>query len=90
MPRRSLGEKLEKVVSTKISHADFMVLEKYARIRYNENRLRQPTVSRLLRVIIKTWTKRRREEEEKAASHTQTNSIQKTPQKYEQSGNFSY
>lgn len=75
MPRRSLGEKLEKVVSTKISHADFMVLEKYARIRYNENRLRQPTVSRLLRVIIKRWANRRREEEEKAASHTQTNSI---------------
>ena len=70
MPRKSLGEKLEKVVSTKISHVDFMVLEKYARIRYNENKLRQPTVSRLLRVIIKTWTKRRREEEEKAVGHT--------------------
>ena len=90
MPRRSLGEKLEKVVSTKISRADFMVLEKYARIRYNENRLRQPTVSRLLRVIIKTWAKGRREEEEKAVGHTQTSSSQKTPQKYERSGNFPY
>ena len=63
MPRRSLGEKLEKVVSTKISHADFTLLEKYARIRYTENRLRQPTVSRLLRVIIKRWANGIREVE---------------------------
>ena len=86
MPRRSLGEKLEKVVSTKISHADFMALEKYARIRYNENKLRQPTVSRLLRVIIKSWAKRRREEEEKRSA-----TLKPTNTKYEnKSGNYSY
>jgi predicted transcriptional regulator len=63
MPRKNTGQKLEKVVSTKIALADFIVLEKYARIRYNENKLRQPTVSRLLRVIIKSWANGRREEE---------------------------
>jgi hypothetical protein len=64
MPRKTSGEKLEKVVSTKISLADFMLLEKYARIRYNENKLRQPTVSRLLRTIIKGWAYRGKDEEE--------------------------
>ena len=34
MPRKPIGEKLEKVVSTKIGLADFTALEKYARIRY--------------------------------------------------------
>ena len=70
MPNKSSGEKLEDEVSTKISRADFMVLEKYAKIRYNENKLRQPTVSRMLRTIIKTWANGRREEEEKAADHS--------------------
>ena len=63
MPRKATGEKLEKVVSTKIGVADFIVLEKYARIRYNENRLKQPTISHLLRYIIKGWTIGRRKEE---------------------------
>lgn len=63
MPRKSTGEKLEKVVSTKIGLADFTVLEKYARIRYNENRLKQPTISHLLRMIIRVWTNGRRKEE---------------------------
>ena len=35
MPRKETGEKLEKVVSTKISLEDFMLLEKYAKIGYN-------------------------------------------------------
>ena len=80
---------MEKVVSTKISHADFMALEKYARIRYNENRLRQPTVSRMLRSIVKAWANRRRKEEEEAGQ-SRNSYIQKTPHKYQQSGNYSY
>ena len=68
MPRKATGEKLEKVVSTKIGVADFIVLEKYARIRYNENRLKQPTISHLLRYIIKGWTIGRRKEEAAAPS----------------------
>lgn len=55
MPRKSSGEKLEKVVSSKISVGDFRLLEKYARIDYNENRIVQPTISHMLRQIIKNW-----------------------------------
>ena len=63
MPRKTTGEKLEKVVSTKIGLADFILLEKYARIRYNENKLKQPTISHLLRKIIKGWADGKRKEE---------------------------
>ena len=55
MPRKSTGEKLEKVVSTKISDNDFMVLQKYAKIHYNADMILQPTISHLLRLIIKNW-----------------------------------
>lgn len=90
MPRKSLGEKLEKVVSTKISLADFFLLEKYARIRYNQNKLKQPTISHLLRKFIKAWAneKRKQEQENNAVGQSRTNSTSKTPQKYE-SGNYS-
>ena len=57
MPRKSSGDKLEKVVSSKRSVGDFKLLEKYARIDYNENRIAQPTISHLLRLIIKNWSK---------------------------------
>ena len=57
MPRKSTGEKLEKVVSTKISDNDFMLLQKYAKIHYNADMILQPTISHLLRLIIKNWAK---------------------------------
>jgi hypothetical protein len=57
MPRKPTGERLEKVVSTKISVEDFILLEKNARIYYNKNWLVQSTISHMLRHIIKTWTK---------------------------------
>jgi hypothetical protein len=57
MPRKPTGERLEKVVSTKISVEDFILLEKNARIYYNKNWLVQPTISHMLRHIIKTWAK---------------------------------
>ena len=57
MPRKSTGEKLEKVVSTKISDNDFMLLQKYAKIHYNTDMILQPTISHLLRLIIKNWAK---------------------------------
>jgi hypothetical protein len=63
MPRKTTGEKLERVVSTKIGLADFIVLEKYARIRYNENKLKQPTISHMLRKLIKGWADGKRKEE---------------------------
>jgi hypothetical protein len=76
MPRKATGEKLEKVVSTKIGLADFIVLEKYARIRYNENRLKQPTISHLLRKLIKLWADGRRKEE--VAGPSRSNNTQPT------------
>jgi hypothetical protein len=57
VPKKATGEKLEKVVSTKISVDDFILLEKNARIYYNKNWLVQPTISHMLRHIIKTWAK---------------------------------
>jgi hypothetical protein len=55
LPRKTEGEKLEKVVSTSLSVADFDLLKKYARIDYEANALTLPTVSHLLRRIVKNW-----------------------------------
>ena len=62
MPRKE-SEKLEKVVSTKIPLEDFMVLEKYAKICYNKDLLNQPTISHMLRLILKKWAANMRKEE---------------------------
>ncbi|MDQ5869088.1 MAG: hypothetical protein M3530_05100 [Thermoproteota archaeon] len=89
MPRKLTGERLEKVVSTKISVDDFILLEKYARIRYNENLIVQPTISHLLRWIVKRWAKVIREQEMKSTKRrdkpSQEESIEHeyTPQKKE-------
>jgi hypothetical protein len=63
VPRKPTGERLEKVVSTKISVDDFILLEKYARMYYNQNSLVQPTISHMLRWIIKRWAKVIRDKE---------------------------
>jgi hypothetical protein len=55
LPRKAEGERLEKVVSTKVTATHFKLLEKYARIRYNQNSISQPTISHLLRIIIAQW-----------------------------------
>jgi hypothetical protein len=55
LPRKTEGEKLEKVVSTTLSVADFDFLKKYARINYEINALTFPTVSHMLRAIVKNW-----------------------------------
>lgn len=55
MPGKTEGEKLEKVVSTTLSVADFDLLKKYARINYEINALTFPTVSHMLRAIVKNW-----------------------------------
>ena len=62
MPRKE-SEKLEKVVSTKIPLEDFMVLEKNAKICYNKDLLNQPTISHMLRLILKKWAAIMRKEE---------------------------
>ena len=63
LPRKTEGERLEKVVSTKVTVAHFNLLEKYARIRYNQNSISQPTISHLLRIIIAQWAGVRQKEE---------------------------
>lgn len=72
MPRKETGEKLEKVVSTKISLEDFMLLEKYAIIGYNHSLLTQPTISHQLRYILKKLAYFRRKEELLRTSSLQT------------------
>ncbi|HEX9318995.1 MAG TPA: hypothetical protein VF884_08680 [Nitrososphaeraceae archaeon] len=62
MPRRAV-ERLEKVVSTKIPLDDYKLLEKYAKIRYNQNKLPLPTISHMLRRMIRGWADGRRKEE---------------------------
>ncbi|MDQ5870393.1 MAG: hypothetical protein M3530_11800 [Thermoproteota archaeon] len=51
------------MVSTKICSEDFTFLEKYARVCYNQNLISQPTISHLLRRIIKGWANGLREKE---------------------------
>lgn len=68
MPRKASAEKLEKVVSTKISVDHFVLLEKYAKIRYIEGRIVQPTISHLLRLIVKSWSIPIMEQERKRPS----------------------
>jgi hypothetical protein len=63
VPRKPTGERLEKVVSTKISVDEFILLEKYARGYYNHDLLVQPTISHMLRYIIKRWAKMIRDKE---------------------------
>ncbi len=63
MPRLSIGEKLDKVVSTTITSTDFEMLKKYAKIRYNQDYITQPTISHLLRAVIRQWANVRRKEE---------------------------
>jgi hypothetical protein len=70
MPRKASAEKLERVVSTKISVDDFELLGKYAKIRYNEDRIVQPTISHILRLIIKGWSWSIREQEMKGPAET--------------------
>ncbi len=55
MPRRVSGQKLEKVISTKISAKNYELVEKYARELYIQKKIRQPTVSVLLRALINKW-----------------------------------
>jgi hypothetical protein len=63
MPRKASAEKLKRVVSTKISVDDFELLGKYTKIRYNEDKIVQPTISHLLRLIIKSWSMSIRKQE---------------------------
>ena len=55
MARKRSGELLEKNISSIISLEDFEFLEGYARFYYNERTLKQPTISHLVRFVLKSW-----------------------------------
>ena len=61
--RKKYGDKLERVISSNVSLVDFQFLERYAKIMYNDNFLRQPTISNLVRYVIKKWIITKQKEE---------------------------
>ncbi len=65
MPKKINGERLVKVVSTKLSEEDYLLLERYARARFFENKISQPSVSHMLRYIFKGWAVRVKDLEKK-------------------------
>ena len=65
-----MGEKLEKVISTKIPTKKFELFEKYARQYYIQNKIKQPTVSAMLRALINGWLAER--EKRNGQNNTQT------------------
>ena len=82
MPRKKSSENLAKVVSSNISLEDFGVLQKYAKIYYNYNRLKQPTISHLVRYILNKWvTQRRIMEEQNRKQPTMEEQNRKQPTK---------
>ena len=70
------GKKLEKVVSTTLSKDDFILLERYARDRYNRNWIAQPTISHMLRFIVVNWAKKIRDKEQEVKSSVHINPFQ--------------
>ena len=76
MPRKVIGKKLEKVVSTTLSVDDFILLEKAAKSWYNKNLISQPTISHVLRSMVELWAKKVREKEQKAKGSISINPFQ--------------
>ena len=76
MPRRISGQKLEKVISTKISAKNYELVEKYARELYIQKKIRQPTVSVLLRALINMWL--RNFETKSQQKNTETSGLTET------------
>ncbi len=79
MPRKEHTEKLERVVSSNISLEDFQLLNKYAKILYNKNMITQPTISHIVRFILKNWARQRREKEGKQFNPFQTPERRRAP-----------
>jgi hypothetical protein len=65
MARKRSGEQLEKNISSIISLEDFEFLERYARFYYNDRTLKQPTISHLVRFILKSWISFMKKKQEK-------------------------
>lgn len=64
MPRKKSEEQLGKVISSIISLEDFKLLEKYTRFYYTQGTLKQPTISHIVRHILKVWASQIRKAEE--------------------------
>lgn len=65
VPRKKSEENLAKLVSSNISLAVYAVLQKYAKLYYNNRTLKQPTISHLIRFILNDWANHRKSEEYK-------------------------
>jgi hypothetical protein len=68
MPKRVTGEQLKKVVSTKLGEDDFDMLQSSAKDYYNKNLILQPTVSHMLRRIVKVWVNDMRKKQNNIAN----------------------
>jgi hypothetical protein len=55
VPPKISGDKLTKVVSTKISDSVYTLLTGYAKEYYLQGKVRQPNLSQLLTYIITDW-----------------------------------
>lgn len=62
MPRKKSEENLAKLVCSNVSLEVFVTLQKYAKIYYNNNTLKQPTISHLVRYILNDWARIRKGE----------------------------
>jgi len=68
MPRQKSDENLKKVVSTNLSEDNYKMLEKYAKVFYNVNQLKQPTISHVVRFILNSWVIQMRKIEQQTIS----------------------
>jgi hypothetical protein len=57
------SKKLEKEIYSKIPLEDFEYLEKYVKLLYNKGLITQPTVSSIVRHIVREWIISRRKED---------------------------
>jgi hypothetical protein len=73
MPRKRSDENLTKAVSSIISPEDFEILEKYTKIYYNENKLKLPTTSHMLRYMLNDWANKIRKMEQQPIRNRKLN-----------------
>jgi hypothetical protein len=73
MPRKRSDENLTKVVSSIISPEDFEILKKYAKVYYNQNKLKLPTTSHMLRYMLNYWANEIRKMEQQPIRNRKLN-----------------
>ncbi len=72
LTRKVTGEKLEKVISTKITTKNYELLEKHAREYCIQKKIKQPTISVLLRTLIDFWLGKLENNDERKKAQTNT------------------